>query len=222
MDPRPMRMEIPSEQLKQLVGRQLANLFDLAETERPALDRAVDTALARCHHCFARLANKYYRRDGEVYFNPFHSGQYGIFLYFLANTLFQQGTQAPANLADRVYYLNKALNGFDLYYEVNMPAVFSMDHAVGSVIGRGTFGDHFFFSQNCTVGNNHGLYPVLGRNVQMLSGAKIIGQAVVGDNVIIAADAFVKDEVIPDCAIVFGRSPELSIVRKDAGYFPTR
>lgn len=215
-------MEVPCEELKELVARQLTNLFILAEHERPALDQAVDTALARCRHCFAHLANKYYRRNGDVYFSPFHSGQYGIFLYFLSNSLFQQGPQGSATLADRVYYLNKALNGFDLYYEVCMPSVFSMDHAVGSVIGRATFGDHFFFSQNCTVGNNHGRYPTLGRNVQMLSGAKIIGQAVIGDNVVIAADAYVKDEVIPDCAIVFGRSPELTIVRKDPSHFPTR
>ena len=215
-------MEVPCEELKELVARQLTNLFMLAEHERPALYQAVDTALERCRHCFAHLANKYYRRNGDVYFSPFHSGQYGIFLYFLSNSLFQQGAQSSATLADRVYYLNKTLNGFDLYYEVCMPSVFSMDHAVGSVIGRATFGDHFFFSQNCTVGNNHGRYPTLGRNVQMLSGAKIIGQAVIGDNVVIAADAYVKDEAIPDCAIVFGRSPELTIVRKDPSHFPTR
>jgi serine O-acetyltransferase len=42
---------------------------------------------------------------------------------------------ANTTLADRIYYLNKALNGLDLFYEVEMPDVFYLDHPVGTVIG---------------------------------------------------------------------------------------
>ena len=79
-------------------------------------------------------------------------------------------------MADRIYYLNKALNGVDLFYEVELPDVFFLDHPVGSVLGQTQRnGDFFSFSQNCTVGNNKGIYPTIGQNVQMMAGAMIVG-----------------------------------------------
>ncbi|MDB6074366.1 MAG: transferase hexapeptide repeat containing protein, partial [Verrucomicrobiaceae bacterium] len=122
-------------------------------------------------------------------------------------------------LADRVYYLNKALNGMDLFYEVEMPAIFSLDHPVGSVLGRAVYGDYFSFSQGCTVGNNRGVYPTLGTNVRMLSDSKVIGKCTIGDNVILSAGCYVKDTDVPSCSLVFGTSPNLTIVRKEVGYF---
>ena len=39
----------------------------------------------------------------------------------------------------------------------------------------------------------------------------MIGDTTIGDNVIISANAFVKDEVIPSGSIVFGQSPNLIV-----------
>lgn len=52
------------------------------------------------------------------------------------------------------------MNGCDLYHEVNLPHYFTLDHPVGSVMGRAEYGEGFSFGQNCTVGNNKGIYPV--------------------------------------------------------------
>ncbi|WP_276499334.1 hypothetical protein [Pontibacter litorisediminis] len=88
-----------------------------------------------------------------------------------------------------------------------------LDHPVGSVIGRAMYGNNFSFSQNCTVGNNKGVFPAIGQNCAMLSNSKIFGKSKIGDNCIIAANAYIKDQDVPDNTLVFGCSPNL--VMKD-------
>jgi serine O-acetyltransferase len=214
-----MEPYIDSNLTKELVKRQLSNLFIYSPNdEDAALDAAMRNAIPRCVTCFGAVSNKYFQQDGRPCFNVFHSGQYSIFLYYLSNSLWALEKQTRS-LADRVYYLNKALNGLDLYYEVEMPDIFFLDHAIGSVLGRAKYGNYFSFSQNCTIGNNKGLFPKIGENVCLMSGAKVIGNCVVGDHVIISANTYVKDQNIPSHSIVFGSSPNLLIKRKVKQYF---
>lgn len=213
-----MRLEIPQSDLLSLLARQIDNFFMLDGAEKDLLADALPVAMDAVEHCFSRVDNKYYRRGDGLYFNPFHSGQYTIFLYWVARTLFERHPERTV-IADKVYYLNKCMNGLDLFYEVKMPPVFFLDHPVGTVLGRGSFGNYFTFLQNCTVGGNKDVYPILGENVQLLSGAKVVGRSHVGDNVIISANAYVKDTDIPSCSIVFGSSPDLVIKPKEPAYF---
>lgn len=206
-----MNLELPPESLMQLVAKQLTNLFLYSpETEEQILRRALTQALADCEVCFAPNPNKYYSENGGARFNPFHSGQYCIFLYFLSRSA-AKFSPPGSTLADRIYFLNKALNACDLFYEIELPAIFRLDHPVGTVMGRANYGNYFSFSQNCTVGNNNGVYPVIGERVTMCSGSKIIGNCRIGNNVILGADACVKDTDIPDNSLVFGAFPQLVI-----------
>lgn len=206
-----MKIAISRNELDKLVYRQLSNIFAFDERhEGETLSQAIDGALERCAYCFARTDNKYYRMDGEVFFNPFQSAQYCIFLYYLSVEAFARA-EPPSTLADRIYYLNKALNSVDLYYQVQLPRVFMLDHPLGSVMGRATYGEYFKFRQACTVGNNHNLYPVIGNHVEMLAGSMIVGDCRIGDHVVISANAYVKDAEIPSHSVVFGRSPDLII-----------
>jgi serine O-acetyltransferase len=86
-------------------------------------------------------------------------------------------------------------------------------------MGRATYGSHFVFSQNCTVGNVNGIYPVIGRGVTMSSGTSILGRSAIGDCCILGSGALVKDTDIPPFSLVFGQSPNLTIKRRDASYF---
>lgn len=151
----------------------------------------------------------------ETYFNPFHSGQWTIFLYYTSYAISHYDTSHVCQiLADKVYYLNKVMNGCDMYHQVKMPNYFSLDHPVGSVMGRGIYGEGFSFCQYSTVGNNRGVYPILGENVHMCMNSAIIGNCLVGNNVTIGAGTLVKDESIPDNSLVFGQSPNLIIKQK--------
>lgn len=43
----------------------------------------------------------------------------------------------------------------------------------------------------------------------MLSNSKILGSSKIGDNVIVAANTYIKDEDVPSNVIAFGESPNL-------------
>lgn len=148
-----MILAIEKERLLSLLITQLGN-FLVDEEERKELYINFDDALVRLEKCFKNSSNKYYSRviDGkkEEYFNPYHSVQYMIFLYILANTIYKKGSKTL--ICDKLYYLNKMLNSVDIYYQVNLPEHFGAEHPVGTVIGRGQIGDYFYFYQNVTLG----------------------------------------------------------------------
>ena len=201
------------ETFNKLIRHQIHNLFLLEPIEEEVLTNLLPEALHKTEKCFSQSTNKYYKKDGEVFFSIYHSGQYCIFLYFLARQVFLENTE-HRSLADKIYYLNKALNGLDLYYEIEMPDVFHLDHPLGSVMGRANYGSNFTFAQLCTVGNNKGIFPKIGKNVQMLSGSKILGNCIIGDDVIISANTYIKDTNIPANSLVFGDSPNLVIKQR--------
>lgn len=161
--------------------------------------------------CFSAVTNKYYNRDGETFFNPLHSGQYGVFLYYLSNEAFKHD---EIKLAEKIYYLNKALNCVEWFYEINLPEHFFADHPLGCVLGRANYGDYLCVGQGVTVGNNHNLYPTIGKNVTIHPYSSIIGKSVIGDNVEISMYTMIKDETIPSDCLVFGQSPNLIIKQR--------
>ncbi len=209
-----MRFEITKEDIINGMIQQLKSFFAVADDEINIINSLGEDVMKRCKVCFSESRNKYYSKEGEVYFNPYHSGQYTIFLYYFSNTIFKKNKNY-ARLADKVYYLNKIMNSCDLFYEIELPEIFMLDHPVGTVMGRATFGNHFTFGQNCTVGNNKGIFPVIGQNVSMTANSMIIGNSNIGNNVIIGAGACVKDQDIPANSIVFGNSPNLILKKRN-------
>lgn len=200
-----MISEISIGEIIKLLAKQIDNLFGITEDEKLLIEINIEGVVKKLEYCFERTSNKYYHRNKDTYFNPFHSGQYTIFLYFMSREIFYEARNSI--LADKIYYLNKVLNGCDLFYEIDLPHYFFIDHPVGSVMGRAKYGEGFSFIQGCTVGNNKGYYPTIGKNVRMCANSYIIGNCRIGDNVIIGADSGVKDCDVPDNTIVFGHYP---------------
>lgn len=216
LNKQPVDVSIGEENLIVLLRRQLS-FFCVQDSDLDIseLRQGVNLALDRTAYCFSRINNKYYKHDGIPSLDPSHTGQYTIFLYFLANSLYAINTNG-SGIAPKVYALNKMLHCVDIFYEINLPNIFYLDHPVGSVIGRASFSDYFQFRQHCTVGNNHGKFPRFGKNVQLWSGVTILGNCHVGDNVIFSSATFVKDEDIPSGSVVFGNSPNLVIKDRKA------
>ena len=212
-----MIITIGKNKLIELLCRQLKNNFTLDKEEALALEESIDLALLNAESCYAGNTNKYYWNNNDsLIFNPYHSSQYSIFLYFLARTIFLADNRM---LADKIYYLNRMMNSCDLYYEVELPSVFFLDHPIGAIIGRGSFSNYFAFRHNCTVGGNHGKFPRFGEFVCLFSNATVIGNTNIGNNVFISSNTLVKDVNISDNSIVFGQSPNLIIKRKPKEYF---
>lgn len=204
-----MISDYPLSALPELLERQLQAFFPVDDREKALLAAAMPAVLERVERCIERVDNKYFRRQGQAFFSPFHSGQWLIFLCYMANTLSTRIPEPDKQLADKVYYLNKIMHSVDIYHEVELPSTFFLEHPLGTVLGRASYSDGFMAYQGCTVGGNKGCYPTLGRNFRMMSGSKILGRSTVGDNVTLAANTYVKDTDIPDGATVFGASPNL-------------
>ena len=90
-----MILEIDKTAILNLVCRQVDNSFTLSEEEKKQIEASLDDALASCGENFVHTSNKYYSREvngvREAYFNPFHSVQWMIFLYYLGNRIFRIG-----------------------------------------------------------------------------------------------------------------------------------
>lgn len=194
------------------LNRQLHNFF--IDVDLAAIEGKVAEAYERCITALTASKNKYLNPDEIPHFYLEHSGCWSMFLYYLSNSL--------KNVcgADKIYYLNKILHGVEWFYEVELPEHFMVEHPIGSVLGRADYGDYLFFYQGVTVGGNISLssgevtYPTLGDKVVLFSNAKVLGSSHVGNNVILSANSFVKDENIPDFSIVFGNTPNL-IIKQD-------
>lgn len=207
-----MEMELNKSDLIALVHRQLTNMFGSSGD----IESHLDNALQRVSKCFKITNNKYYRNEKKVWFSPYHSGQYSIFLYYLANTIFR--ANGDYKLATKLYYLNKIMNCVDWYYEIELPEYFGVEHPMGSVLGRAEYSDGFYLFQGCTVGGNKGpkpKYPKMGKNVILYSNATVLGDVRIGDNVVISTGTIIINENIPNSCFVFGRSPNLIIKKKE-------
>lgn len=189
-----MKTAIPQIDIETQFILQLKNHFLLSE-EEVLINVKTGGVIQALEDNFSHNSNKYYQRSGEAFFNPYHSGQYTVFLYLFSRAVHEAGENM---LADKIYYLNRTMNGCDLFYEVRLPQYFSLDHPLGSVMGRATYGNGFSFAQNCEVGNNRNVYPTIGENCKMCACSAILGNSHIGNNVTIGAYACVKDQDVPD------------------------
>ncbi len=189
------------------MAAQLSAIAPDAVVTGAALQPYVDAALERVEHCFARLNVKHFGAAGNgVRFNHLHTDQYAMFLYLLSNSIHRM--QGSHDLAAKVYGLNKALHAIDVFYEVELPEVFGFQHPVGTVLGRATYGNHFFVYQRCSVGSNvEGRAPVLGEGVVMFGSSAVIGDCTIGANCWLSFGAVVMDADVPANSVVFGQTP---------------
>ena len=201
------------ERLKKAVCLQMDTFFGYTETGveygkefDSCCNIATDDAL-RCIEGFSFRSAP----GGGWIIDPLHQVNYCIFLYWLGRRLYLSGDTESASKA---FYLNKLLNGVEIFYEVELPEIWACAHPLGSVIGRAKYGEFFYFFQGCTVGanflqNGSVNYPVIGNHVKMMMGSAIIGGCNIGNHVIVSANTYIKNQDVPDNVIVFGQTPNL-------------
>ena len=210
-----VRLSLTAEGLAGYARRQLdASFPDGEPVSHDDLMAAVPAALERLEHCFSHVANKYFFDGREAVFDHLHGDQYAMWLYLLANQLHRQG--APRQLSAKLFLLNKQLHGCDIYHEVELPPVFLLVHPLGTVLGRGTYGDFFVSYQRCGIGSNHDVYPVLGRHVTLRPGSAVLGASRIGDGCSIATESLVLDREVPSGSVYIG-NPRDFILRPQQG-----
>lgn len=170
---------------------------------RDAVDAHLDMALERLHRCINACAP--WRPDQ---FNVLQSSQHCIYLYYLANSIWTQSgdTAAPT----RLFLMNKAFNGIDLFYEIGMPEVFYIGHSVGIVLAKATYGNHLVLYQNSTVGRHKDQIPVLGDRVVLYPNTAVIGRSVVEDDAVVSQGTSVINKRVPKGKIAFRNGDQLA------------
>ncbi len=202
---------LSTDALAGLAARQLNAMFPDGEEVQPAdLAPAVAGSLARLEHCFCHIANRYFFDGRSAVFDHLHGDQYAMWLYLLANELYKRS--GPAVVCKKLFLLNKALHGCDLFYEVELPSVFLLVHPLGTVLGRGHYADFLIAYQRVGIGSNHDTYPTLGLHLTLHPGSAVLGNATIGDNCSIAAESLLLDRDLPPNSVYIG-NPRDHLIR---------
>lgn len=179
------------------LNTQLQHFFPDQQVDMLAImERHIDETLMRLRHCINAV--KMWRVDE---FDYLHSSQYCIFLYYLSNTIWKNEKQQ--RLCNKLFYLNKALNGIDLFYEIEMPDIFFIGHSVGIVLAKAHYSNYLVLYQNSTVGKNHGVAPHLGEGVIIYPNAAIIGDCRIANGSVIAQGVSVINKSTPGNCLCF-------------------
>ena len=153
-------------------------------------------------------------------FNFLNTLQYTIFLYWLAKENFDR--TGDRKLSDRIFYLNKALNGIELYYEVSMPDEFLVNHTVGTVFVKATYGKRLVLHQGCTVGRLAQDRPTLESGVVLFPNSAVLGRCHVRENTVISAGVQLINRDTPGNCIVFGGERGNPVFKPIDEYFSSR
>lgn len=167
---------------------------------RATVDAHLDAALERLETCINACAP--WRPEQ---FNVLQSSQHCIYLYYLANTIWKASGETAA--PTRLFLMNKAFNGIDLFYEIGMPEVFYIGHSVGIVLAKATYGNMLVLYQNSTVGRHKDQIPVIGDRVVMYPNTAIIGRSVVEDDSVISQGTSVVNKHVPAGSMAFAGTP---------------
>ena len=172
---------------------------------RAAVEAHIDEALTRLHRCINACAP--WRPDE---FNVLQSSQHTIYLYYLANTIWTRSGDAAA--ATRLFLMNKAFNGIDLFYEIAMPEVFYIGHSLGIVLAKATYGNFLVLYQGATVGRHKDQIPAIGERVILYPHSAVAGRAVVEDDCVISQGTRVINKRVPKGSMAFagGKPGELA------------
>ncbi len=214
-----MIYRFPIRDIKDMLLNQINNNYFKSIEDERLISKHLQKTLERFEANIKNNPNKYYSKvnekgEKEAYFDPLHTCQWTLFLYLMANTIYKyedEKKEAARVVCDKIYGQSKTISGCNIYYEVEMPEFFLFDYPLGSHMGRAVYGDGFSFLQGCVVDDKDGKYPVIGKNVHMMIGSKILGNSHIGDDCVICEGAIITDEDIASGSIVSGESPNLII-----------
>ena len=129
--------------------------------------------------------------------------RFGCWRYTIKSSLLRK----PFSLVYKILYkFIQVSTGIELPCEVAVGKNFRIDHFGGIIIsGFASFGDNCVIRDGVTVGLRRvddPVAPKIGNNVDIGTGAKVLGDITIGDNVVIGANAVVLEDVPPDSIAV--------------------
>lgn len=211
-------MSLSSSELAKLAVNQIQNFFpDNADVSLSLVKEAVEKSLPRLEHCFSHINNKYFFDGKNAVFDHLHGDQYAMWLYILSNEVYK--LESKPSIAKKLFLLNKALHGCDIYFEVELPEIFLLVHPLGTVLGRGDYQDYLMVYQRCGVGSNHDVYPTFGSHTTLRPGSSVLGNCKLGSNCSLAADSLLLDKDLSKNTLYIG-NPKQFIIREQKETLP--
>ena len=193
-------------ELQKLIQCLLSTHFPVDSISHSIPKQAFIIALERLEYCFARINIKYYTRDTISWFDHLHGDHFCIFLWFLGNTCWSSFDLEDTAIC--LSLLNKRLHGADIFYSISLPKIFYFVHPLGSVLGQASYSDYFVCYQGCTIGSDAVTgYPKFTGPAVLYSHSSVIGQCVVGKDVVLPSNSHVLRTNIPSNQIVTGSYP---------------
>lgn len=206
-----MIFSIKKEDLLDYTINQVQNLFPDRETyNKDQIFPHFNRSLKRMEYCFSKIDNKYFSDGENPIFNHLNGDQYSMYLYFLSNTLYNEGFKKT--FLEKLFLLNKSLHGIDIFYEIELPDIFLFVHPLGTVLGRATYSNYLIVYQRCNVGANKNIYPTIGEHTTLHPGASVLGDCNIGNNCKIGANALILDKNLKDNSLYVGNPKDHHII----------
>lgn len=197
-----MNLSLTFDDLIKYVYRQMNNLFpDDNGIKLSECKKEFSITIERLEYCFKNIKHNNYSNNEATYFNHLHSDQYTMFLWFLSNTIWNRNNDI--DICNKLFYMNKSLNGFSCMYDTELPEIFLLLHTVGTVLGKAKYSNYFISTQGCTIGAHKSIYPIIGEHVSLLPNSSIIGDSFIGNNVSVGINATVYNTNIEDNTVIF-------------------
>ena len=133
-----------------------------------------------------------------------YPGVHALALHRVANWLWQG--RVPL-LPRFISHLGRFLTGIEIHPGATIGKGVFIDHGMGVVIGEtAIIGDYCLIYQNVTLGGTGKQtgkrHPTLGKNVVVGTGAKVLGNINIGNDVRVGAGSIVLRDVPNDCTVV--------------------
>ena len=133
-----------------------------------------------------------------------YAGLHAVILYRIAH--FFRGVKVPI-LPRVISQIARALTGIEIHPGAVIGKSFFIDHGTGVVIGEtAVIGDNVTIFQGVTLGGTGKergkRHPDIGNNVVIGTGAKVLGNILIGDNSYIGANAVVLNDVPQNSTVV--------------------
>jgi len=208
-----MKQSLSTEKLVHYVDQQLQHFFPDSNHHSDEIDSLLANTLERLNYCFSHIKRKYYQQEinGQMYtqFNHLNSDHYASFLYLLSNEAWRDDAII---LAEKLFYLNKALNGLDCFYSIKLPEIFMFVHPVGTVLGNAEYQDYFVAYQGVTVGSTlDGKYPIFNEGCVLYEKSSVIGCCELAKNIMVGANTFLLSSTIKENSSVVGQHPNVKV-----------
>lgn len=144
-----------------------------------------------------------------------NNSELAIFLFRLGNELHVNGLD---ELKFQIHWLLKELCSCEVYFNNQIGEGFYIVHGQGIVIGsRNIIGNGFKIHQGATIGhkkNGTGAGNVIGNDVTIYCNSSVLGELMIGDNVIIGAHVMITKNIDSNRIITSSTENKLKVLPK--------